>query len=235
MFINPPRPQSPLNEDYPQVALLVDATTIKVSAPPIPLEDSKLLYDGHHQVYRMKFEVAVSAWYPHKALFVSNSVMGGVHDVALFREGKERYVQYLKMTDKEKEKNFSTLHTYKWAVVADKGYQGHFTDIDVITQIKKHSINSKLSSFQRKFCLTHSTFSSCSSTNSLPCNSSLSSSSPSTSSSSSPSLASSFLLGTSSSSCSPSPYFTISDDISSSASLEFAEIRYSSDSTFNSF
>ncbi|KAH7819601.1 uncharacterized protein MONOS_14429 [Monocercomonoides exilis] len=149
MFINLPRPQSPLNEDYPQVALLVDATTIKVSTPPIPFEDSNLLYDGHHQVYSMKFEVAVSAWYPHKALFVSNAVMGGVHEVALFREGKERYVQYLKMTDKEKEKYFCTLHTDRWAIVADKGSQGHFTDIEVITPIKKHSTNSKLSSCQR--------------------------------------------------------------------------------------
>ncbi|KAH7821124.1 uncharacterized protein MONOS_14468 [Monocercomonoides exilis] len=234
MFINPPRPQSPLNEDYPQVALLVDATTIKVSTPPIPFEDSKLLYDGHHQVCSLKFEVAVSALHPHKALFVSNAVMGGVHDVALYREGKERCVQYLKMADKEKEKYFCTLYTDRWAIVADKGYQGHFTDIDVKTPIKKHSTNSKLSSFQRKLCLTPSTFISCSSPYSFPFNSSLSSSSASTSSASSPSLASSFSLETSSSSCSPSASSTISDDISSSTSFESAEVIYSSDSSFNS-
>ncbi|KAH7819595.1 uncharacterized protein MONOS_6639 [Monocercomonoides exilis] len=149
MLVNSLMYQLPLNDVYPRVSVMVDEIIIKVSTPPIPFEDSNLLYDGHHQVYSMKFEVAVSAWYPHKALFVSNAVMGGVHEVALFREGKERYVQYLKMTDKEKEKYFCTLHTDRWAIVADKGSQGHFTDIEVITPIKKHSTNSKLSSCQR--------------------------------------------------------------------------------------
>ncbi|KAH7818711.1 uncharacterized protein MONOS_2147 [Monocercomonoides exilis] len=137
IFKNPPRPPKFISEDFPSVALLVDATTVRCSVPVGDFDDARQLFDGHHNSYSMKFEVAVSAWPPFKALFVSDSVPGGFHDVSLFRSGKHRYIEYLKKTEEEKIGNSVHDQNDSWSIMADKGYQGHFIDINVITPIKR--------------------------------------------------------------------------------------------------
>ncbi|KAH7831911.1 uncharacterized protein MONOS_9377 [Monocercomonoides exilis] len=152
IFKNPPRPPKFISKEFPSVALLVDATTVRCSVPVGDFDDARQLFDGHHNSYSMKIEVAVSAWPPFKALFVSESVPGGVHDVTLFRSGKHRYVEYLKKTEEEKLGNSVCNQNDSWSIMADKGYQGHFIDINVITPIKRiHKANKTLNEkeFQR--------------------------------------------------------------------------------------
>ncbi|KAH7824603.1 uncharacterized protein MONOS_9693 [Monocercomonoides exilis] len=97
IFSTPPRPPTIPNEEFPNVALLVDATTIKVPYPiSTTFTEGKKLFDAHHSVYCIKIEVAVSSWKPHKALFVSDAIEGGKHDVFLFRKKMKRYEEYKK-------------------------------------------------------------------------------------------------------------------------------------------
>ncbi|KAH7832191.1 uncharacterized protein MONOS_982 [Monocercomonoides exilis] len=135
----------------------------------------------------MKFEVAVSAWPPHKALFVSDAVAGGIHDVSLFRQGMKRYIGYLKKTDKEKSGSCIYNESESWAILADKGYQGYFPELNIITPIRKNFPTNKLPKIYSHY------FNSCAS---------LSSSSSTSSSSSLSSSSSSFLPSYSSSSAS---------------------------------
>ncbi|KAH7821007.1 uncharacterized protein MONOS_7684 [Monocercomonoides exilis] len=138
MFSTPPRPPLIPNEEFPNVALLVDATTIKVPYPiSTTFTEGKKLFDAHHSVYCIKIEVAVSSWKPYKALFVSDAIEGGKHDVFLFRKGMKRYEEYLKKTDEERIRNYQDFRNDSWAIMGDKGYQGHFPNIRLITPIKK--------------------------------------------------------------------------------------------------
>ncbi|KAH7824083.1 uncharacterized protein MONOS_1710 [Monocercomonoides exilis] len=130
-FSSPPRPPLPAPGPFSNVALLVDATTVKVATPVIDYEDKKKLFDGHHYCYCMKFEVAVSSWFPHKALFVSDAVEGGVHDIELYQNGVERYVKYLKKTPEELLRSSEQDEKGSWSIMGDRGYQGQFPDIDL--------------------------------------------------------------------------------------------------------
>ena len=100
-FSNPPRPEIHPDCDFPEVALLVDATTVTIPTPALIFAERKVYYDGHHQCYSMKIEVAVNPHPPHQALFISNVVPGSVHDVTLFRQNIERYRVYLRKTTLE--------------------------------------------------------------------------------------------------------------------------------------
>ncbi|KAH7821409.1 uncharacterized protein MONOS_12425 [Monocercomonoides exilis] len=107
IFKNPPRPPKFISEEFPSIALLVDATTVRCSVQVGDFDDARQLFDGHHNSYSMKIEVAVSAWPPFKAF---------------------------------------------WSIMADKGYQGHFIDDNVITPIKRiHKANKTMNEkeFQR--------------------------------------------------------------------------------------
>ncbi|KAH7815400.1 uncharacterized protein MONOS_4747 [Monocercomonoides exilis] len=212
MFSIPPRPPKEMNEDFPNVALLVDATTIKIPKPDVPYEENQYYYDGHHNAICMKVEVAVSSWPPFKALFISNAERGGLHDVALFRQGMNRYVEYLKMTDEEKRRTSKELNIDRWAIMGDKGYQGHFTELRLITPIKKN-IADKFYRMQAEMQIQSLTMES----NAVTPNSSIaliSSPSPSHSSASC-----SLLTSHSSSPCFPSPS-SLSETSSSSSSFE---------------
>ncbi|KAH7820321.1 uncharacterized protein MONOS_10179 [Monocercomonoides exilis] len=181
----PPRPPFCPCRDFPSVALLVDTTTVKVPCPPIAYDESKQLFDGHHNAYCLKFEVAVSAWPPHNALFVSDAVAGGIHDVSLFRQGMRRYIGYLKKTDKEKSGSCIHNESECWDILADKGYQGYFPELKIITPIRKNYPTNKLPKIYSNNFNSCASLSSSSSSSSSPSSSPFSSSSLSSSSSSS--------------------------------------------------
>ena len=135
----PPRPLITLDEPFPEVALLVDATTITIPTPALSFLDRKTYYDGHHRCYCFKVEVATNPHPPHQALFVSDIVPGSVHDVTLFRMGLERYKVYLRKTLEEKSQLISDSQYDSFAIMADKGYIGTFPNLRIITPVKFRS------------------------------------------------------------------------------------------------
>ncbi|KAH7830719.1 uncharacterized protein MONOS_1798 [Monocercomonoides exilis] len=139
----------------------------------------------------MKFEVAVSAWPPHNALFVSDAVAGGKHDVSLFRQGMKRDIWYLLKTDKEKSGSCIHYESKNWAILADKGYQGYFPELKIITPIRKNYPTNKLPKINSHYFNSCASLFSSSSSSSSPSSSPFSSSSLSSSSSSLPSYSSS--------------------------------------------
>ena len=138
-FANPPRPTINPSFPFPEVALLVDATTVIIPTPALTFEERKEYYDGHHKCYSLKVEVAVNPRLPHQALFVSEVVKGSVHDVALFRMGIDRYSTYLHKQPDELAALPTDIDFDSFAIMADKGYIGQFPGIRIITPIKQRT------------------------------------------------------------------------------------------------
>ena len=136
-FANPPRPTINPLFPFPEVALLVDATTVTIPTPALTFEERKEYYDGHHRCYSLKIEVAVNPRPPHQALFISDVVKGSVHDVALFRMGIDRYSAYLRKQPEELTALPADMDFDSFAIMADKGYIGQFPGIRIITPIKR--------------------------------------------------------------------------------------------------
>ena len=141
-FMNPPRPIVNPTFPFPEVALLVDATTIPIPTPSLLYAEKKEFYDGHHHSYCMKVEVAINPRPPFQALFVSIVVPGSVHDVNLFRQGVARYIPYLKKTAEEKLLLPADSQSDSFAIMADKGYIGNFEGVRMITPLKTRSSES---------------------------------------------------------------------------------------------
>ena len=132
----PPRPLIVLDQPFPEVALLVDATRITIPTPSLSFNDRKTYFDGHHHCYCLKVEVATNPHPPHQALFVSEVVYGSMHDVTLFRRGLERYKIYLKKTPQEMTQLIGDNQYDSFAIMADKGYIGTFPSLRIITPVK---------------------------------------------------------------------------------------------------
>ena len=137
-FQTPPRPEINPTSPFPEVALIVDATTVTIATPALTFDERKEYYDGHHGCYSMKIEVGVNPRPPYQALFVSEVVKGAVHDITLFRQGLSRYITYLHKQPNERDLLPADSFSDMYAIMADKGYIGQFPGLRIITPSKHY-------------------------------------------------------------------------------------------------
>ena len=73
-----------INSLFPEVALIVDSTTLEINRPG-SYSESKPFFDAKNWIYGLKKQVCVMPVSPHYALFSSKSFKGSEHDYTFFQ------------------------------------------------------------------------------------------------------------------------------------------------------
>ena len=74
-----------IDEEAPDVALIVDCTVCRIRRPKRPFDEAKTFFSGKHFIYALKKEVCVNLRSGTAAL-ISKSYPGSVHDITILRD-----------------------------------------------------------------------------------------------------------------------------------------------------
>ena len=123
------------NDILPEVALIIDSTTIEINRPG-SYNERKPYFDGKNWIHGLKKQVVIMSVPPFFVLFSFKAFKGGIHDYTFFKSSYTEFLPFLKKRPEdflslEEDKNVS------WAILADKGYIGSdFPELRKITPFK---------------------------------------------------------------------------------------------------
>ena len=128
-----------------EAGLLVDNTTTECFRPKGRFGEVKHYFDGHHYVYGLKSEIAVTSARPHVMVAVSPHEPGSVSGYEIHKANYRNYLPYLRRTPEELHQAIDRGddHPY-WAAIGDKEYIGPAADTPNerrITQKKGFNLN----------------------------------------------------------------------------------------------
>jgi DDE superfamily endonuclease len=141
-----PRPLEDDERPMPEVGLLVDTTTVECYKPKARFGESKHYFDGHHYVYGLKTEIAITSARPHVFVAKSGHYPGSVSDYRIHKENYDKYYEYLHKTPDERHWDQDDIREPNWAILADKMYIGPAADtpnIRRITPLKGHNLTTE--------------------------------------------------------------------------------------------
>lgn len=123
-----PRPLDDDERPMPGIGLLIDTITTECYRPKGRFGEVKHYFDGHHKVYGLKTEVAVTAARPHVAIFASAHEPGSTGDYTMHKANFRNYLDYLRKTPEEREWDGDDGRIASWGALMDKEYIGPATD-----------------------------------------------------------------------------------------------------------
>jgi hypothetical protein len=130
-----PRPLDDDERPIDEVGLLVDTSTVECFKPKARFGEAKHYFDGHHFVYGLKTEIAITSARPHVFVAKSPYYPGSVSDYTIHKENYGRYYDYLHKTPDERHWNRDDPREPNWAILADKMYVGPAADTPHIRRI----------------------------------------------------------------------------------------------------
>ncbi len=68
--------------------------------------------------------MAISSISPHKALFISEKIKGGVHDMSIYKSRTSIYKRYLKVKSTERQSSPLLANRNYYDLIADRGNFG---------------------------------------------------------------------------------------------------------------
>jgi len=126
------RPEPLTGTVAPEVALLVDSTTIETYHPKGRFTEAKVYFDGKNKIYGVKKEIAVMAKAPHYCLFSQPYYVGSTHDYLILKKTYPSYLTYLAKREGEGPADDGQP---SWAILGDKAYVGPDTDTPQLRKI----------------------------------------------------------------------------------------------------
>ena len=123
-----PRPLDDDQRPLPEVGLLIDSTTTECFRPKGRFGEVKHYWDGHHKVYGMKTEVAVTSARPHVCIHTSAHEPGSAADYSMHIDNYHEYEDYLTKTVEERNWDGDDGRIRTWGALLDKAYIGPATD-----------------------------------------------------------------------------------------------------------
>ncbi|KAF0706443.1 hypothetical protein AaE_014105 [Aphanomyces astaci] len=126
-------------KNYPWALYAVDVTFQQANAPAGSFVEKKRFFSKKHGLYGMKVEASVL---PNGyAINVTNAVPGSLADITICYDNNAFHQDMLTKVGDEitMSDNGSLRNEYpnSWALLADKGYQGHYRHMRAITPAKR--------------------------------------------------------------------------------------------------